>query len=182
MKLFKKKNISMENDKPKFDYINFVYGGGAAVILVAAMFKFLGWDYANEIFIIGLTTEAIVFSISAFQWKSGGKSYKWENVFPELRKDSKEFNETRFDLNENINQYHKNTDSIIKSVEALEKNMKKMEEVTDELTKSVQRISTYMSRIEDTSESYESELSTLKTKMSKVNEFYDEMSKLVSKE
>jgi len=40
----------MENDKPKFDYINFVYGGGAAVILVAAMFKFLGWDYANEIF------------------------------------------------------------------------------------------------------------------------------------
>jgi len=117
-----------------------------------------------------------------FNGNQAEKSYKWENVFPELRKDSKGFNETRFDLNENISQYHKNTDSIIKSVEALEKNMKKMEEVTDELTKSVQRISTYMSRIEDTSESYESELSTLKTKMSKVNEFYDEMSKLVSKE
>lgn len=172
----------MENEKLKFDYINFVYGAGAAVILVAAMFKFLGWDYANEIFIIGLTTEAVVFSISAFQWKTSGKSYKWENVFPELRKGTKDFNDTRFDLNNSIQQYYKNTDSIIKSVEGLEKNMKKMEEVTDELTKSVQRISTYMSRIENTSGSYEDELNLLKTKMSKVNEFYDEMSKLVSKE
>ncbi len=182
MKLFRKKINSKENGKPKFDYINFVYGGGAAVILVAAMFKFLGWDYANEIFIIGLTTEAVVFSISAFQWKTSGRSYNWEKVFPELQKDSDDLHRTRFDLNTGVQQYYENTDSILKSVEALEKNMKKMEEVTDELTKSVQRISTYMSRIEDTSGSYESELSTLKAKMSKVNEFYDEMSKLVSKE
>ena len=171
----------MRTQESKFDYINFAYGVGAAAILIAAMFKFLGWDYANEIFIIGLTTEAVVFLISAFQWKASGKSYKWENVFPELRKDSKEFNESGFDFDTNIQQYSKNTDSIIKSVEALEKNMKKMEEVTGELTNSVHRISTFMSRIEDTSGSYETELNSLKTKMSKVNEFYDEMSKLVSK-
>ncbi len=70
--------------KGKLDAVTFVYGVGAAIVLVGAMFKFLGWNYANEMFIIGLTVEAIVFLISAFERKVVEKEYQWEQVFPQL--------------------------------------------------------------------------------------------------
>jgi uncharacterized protein YukE len=70
--------------KGKLDAVTFVYGVGAAIVLVGAMFKFLGWNYANEMFIIGLTVEAIVFLISAFERKVTEKEYQWEQVFPQL--------------------------------------------------------------------------------------------------
>lgn len=74
------------NNKPKgkLDAITFIYGFGAAVVLVGAMFKFLGWRFANELFIIGLSIEAVVFLISAFERTTEDKEYNWENVFPQL--------------------------------------------------------------------------------------------------
>ena len=68
----------------KFNFLNFFYGLGATVILVAAMFKFLGWRQANTIFIIGILVEASVFFISAFDWGGDTKEYQWERVFPQL--------------------------------------------------------------------------------------------------
>ena len=58
-------NINQKESKGKLDLITFIYGVGAAIVLVGAMFKFLGWNYANEMFIVGLTVEAIVFLISS---------------------------------------------------------------------------------------------------------------------
>jgi peptidoglycan hydrolase CwlO-like protein len=76
----------MSNKKPKgkLDAITFIYGFGAAVVLVGAMFKFLGWQFANELFIVGLSIEAVVFLISAFERQTADKEYHWENVFPQL--------------------------------------------------------------------------------------------------
>lgn len=71
--------------KGKLDTITFIYGFGAAVVLVGAMFKFLGWPFANELFIVGLSIEAVVFLISAFERKEEEVEYKWENVFPQLQ-------------------------------------------------------------------------------------------------
>ncbi|MDP1727907.1 MAG: gliding motility protein GldL [Bacteroidota bacterium] len=70
--------------KGKLDAITFIYGFGAAVVLVGAMFKFLGWSYANEMFVAGLSIEAVVFLISAFERNTEDKDYHWENVFPQL--------------------------------------------------------------------------------------------------
>lgn len=78
-----------QNSKGGLDPITFIYGVGAAIVLVGAMFKFLGWQFANELFIIGLTVEAIVFLISAFERKVDDKEYNWENVFPQLEKEEK---------------------------------------------------------------------------------------------
>ena len=74
----------MASNKGKLDPITFIYGMGAAIVLVGAMFKFLGWNFANEMFIIGLSVEAIVFTISAFERKVEDKEYNWEQVFPQL--------------------------------------------------------------------------------------------------
>lgn len=77
-------NINQKETKGKLDLITFIYGVGAAIVLIGAMFKFLGWNYANEMFIVGLTVEAIVFLISAFERKVTEKEYQWEQVFPQL--------------------------------------------------------------------------------------------------
>jgi methyl-accepting chemotaxis protein len=168
----------MEPVKSKFDFINFAYGVGAAIILIAAMFKFLGWDYANEIFIVGLTTEAIVFLISAFQWKVVSSGYKWENIFPQLTKDTT-VNDEKIDLSKNMQQYYKNTESVTRSVEALEKTINNLTEVSEGLTKSVLQISNQMSRLESSSQNYEDELNNLKERLSRANTFYSEMIDLV---
>ncbi len=77
-------NMNQKEQKGKLDTVTFIYGVGAAIVLVGAMFKFLGWNYANEMFIVGLTVEAIVFLISAFERKVTEKEYQWEQVFPQL--------------------------------------------------------------------------------------------------
>lgn len=74
--------------KGKIDPITFIYGFGAAVILIGSMFKFIGWDYANELFIAGLSIEAVVFLISAFEKTEDEKEYNWEKVFPQLTSDA----------------------------------------------------------------------------------------------
>lgn len=75
----------MKQNKGKLDIITFFYGFGAAVVLLGSMFKFLDWNYANELFIIGLSVEVLVFLISAFERTTDDKEYEWEKVFPQLQ-------------------------------------------------------------------------------------------------
>ena len=44
-----------------------IYGIGAAVVILGAMFKILDWQGANIMIGVGLTTEAIIFFLSAFE-------------------------------------------------------------------------------------------------------------------
>lgn len=72
----------MARSKGKLDPTTIAYGVGAAIVLVGAMFKFLGWQYANELFVIGLSVEALIFLISAFELSEDDKEYHWETCFP----------------------------------------------------------------------------------------------------
>ncbi len=62
--------------------MNFIYGAGAAVVIVGALFKILHWEGANLMLIIGMFTEAGVFLISAFD--PPADDYEWERVYPAL--------------------------------------------------------------------------------------------------
>ena len=44
-----------------------LYGIGAAVVIVGALFKIQHWPMASLLLIVGLTTEAIIFFFSAFE-------------------------------------------------------------------------------------------------------------------
>lgn len=59
-----------------------VYGFGAAIVIVGALFKIMHWPGANPMLIIGLGTEAIIFAISAFEPLH--KETDWSLVYPEL--------------------------------------------------------------------------------------------------
>jgi gliding motility-associated protein GldL len=72
----------MAKSKSGKKLMNMVYGLGAAVVIVGALFKIMHWPYGNEMLIIGLLTEAAVFVVSAFE--SVEEDLDWSLVYPEL--------------------------------------------------------------------------------------------------
>lgn len=59
-----------------------LYGIGASIVIVGALFKILHWPGANIMLIIGLLTEAVIFFFSAFE--PIHEDPNWELVYPEL--------------------------------------------------------------------------------------------------
>ena len=59
-----------------------VYGWGAAVVLVGAMFKIMHWPGAGMMLVIGLSTEAFIFFTSAFEPLH--TEWDWSLAYPEL--------------------------------------------------------------------------------------------------
>jgi len=59
-----------------------IYGIGAADVIVGALFKIEHWNGANDMLIIGLGTEAVIFFLSAFEPKHA--EVDWSKVYPEL--------------------------------------------------------------------------------------------------
>lgn len=70
--------------KAKFyrDIMPKVYGIGAAVVILGAMFKILDWQFANLMIGVGLTTEAIIFFLSSFEPRH--EDMDWSKIYPEL--------------------------------------------------------------------------------------------------
>ncbi|GAA5040485.1 hypothetical protein GCM10011506_41070 [Marivirga lumbricoides] len=81
----------MSNKKGGFQELLFttimpkVYGIGAAIVIVGAMFKILHLPGAALMLGVGLTTEAIIFLLSAFEPKH--EELDWSKVYPELSED-----------------------------------------------------------------------------------------------
>lgn len=62
-----------------------VYGIGAAVVIVGALFKILHLTGADQMLMIGLLTEAAIFFLSAFE--PPHQEPDWSKVYPELSED-----------------------------------------------------------------------------------------------
>lgn len=59
-----------------------LYGFGAAIVILGALFKLQHWTGAGAMLTIGLTTEAIIFFFSAFE--KPHEEPDWSLVYPEL--------------------------------------------------------------------------------------------------
>ncbi len=66
----------------KLSTMNMVYGLGAAIVIIGALFKIQHWPYGSAILTLGMIVEAIVFTISAFEKQ--GDDLDWSLVYPEL--------------------------------------------------------------------------------------------------
>ncbi len=66
-------------------FMGYVYGWGAAVVLIGALFKLEHIQYSGVLLAIGLTTEALIFFLSAFEPPL--EVPEWSKVYPELRED-----------------------------------------------------------------------------------------------
>jgi gliding motility-associated protein GldL len=66
----------------KITITNMVYGLGAAIVIVGALFKIQHWPYASAILTAGMIVEALVFTWSAFEKQSD--ELDWTIAYPEL--------------------------------------------------------------------------------------------------
>tara|TARA_B100002051_G_scaffold270242_1_gene302809 strand:- start:628 stop:1377 length:750 start_codon:yes stop_codon:yes gene_type:complete len=77
------------------DNMNLLYGLGAAIVILGALFKLQGWPFANEMLIIGLLAEAFIFAVSAFDPPTSHE-WDWSKVYPQLMPEGKGSNATQF--------------------------------------------------------------------------------------
>lgn len=89
--------------------MGYVYGWGAALVLVGALFKLQHWNHSGIMLTIGLLTEAFIFFISSFEPPM--EQPDWTRVYPELQDDF-ELLETGEDIKSDIKT---NIDSLLGS-------------------------------------------------------------------
>lgn len=70
------------NGKRFKNFMAKLYGIGAAVVILGALFKILHWTGADIMLIVGLTTESVIFLFSAFE--KPAEELDWTLVYPEL--------------------------------------------------------------------------------------------------
>ncbi|WGD33650.1 gliding motility protein GldL [Olleya sp. YS] len=68
--------------KGKITVTNMIYGLGAAIVIIGALFKIQHWPYGSLILTIGMIVEALVFTYSAFERQQS--DLDWSLVYPEL--------------------------------------------------------------------------------------------------
>ncbi|MGZ3903054.1 MAG: type IX secretion system motor protein PorL/GldL [Bacteroidia bacterium] len=62
--------------------LHIVASGGAAIVIVGALFKIQHWAGANQMLIVGLLTEALIFALYAFDIPH--EEWDWSLAYPEL--------------------------------------------------------------------------------------------------
>jgi gliding motility-associated protein GldL len=80
-----------------------LYGFGAAVVIIGAMFKIQHWPGAGPMLIVGLSTEAVIFAFSAFEPLH--EDPDWTLVYPQLAVPEDE--EAHASIEEHIEEEHK---------------------------------------------------------------------------
>lgn len=159
--------------KEKFSPFNLAYGIGASIVLTGVLFKFLNWQYANEMLFVGLATEAILFFVSA--WEKVGVGYSWEKVFPQLAMEGdsnvqqleKALEKT--DLDPNV------IGKLTKSLELMEQNMTKMAEASN-----AAKLNEQITRMQSATENFENEISKLNKNVAEMNKYYEKMLTVMS--
>ncbi len=117
-----------------------VYGIGAAVVILGAMFKLLHYPGAEVMLGLGLSTEAIIFFLSAFEPKK--TEADWSKVYPELSEDYEGTGEGRAVKSRSQESVTKKLDTMFESakigpelVDSLGRGMRNLSETTSRLGK-----------------------------------------------
>ncbi len=63
-------------------FMSRLYGWGASLVIIGALFKIMHWPYADVALIVGMGVEAVVFFFSAFE--KVPEEPNWNLVYPEL--------------------------------------------------------------------------------------------------
>jgi gliding motility-associated protein GldL len=169
----------MERTKPRFDYLNFVYGVGAAVVILGAIAKFLDWKYADEIFIAGLATEVVVFIISSFRFKRKRNEYKWEKVFPGILDEGTDDFKVYDQVGMNNEIVKRNTDYLENKLSQMEENIDKLNDIFSQLTRSIEGMNTSIKKLEDANNGYEGQMKELKKNLGTMNDFYTDFNEVM---
>ncbi|MGF1637477.1 MAG: gliding motility protein GldL [Cyclobacteriaceae bacterium] len=149
-----------------------IYGIGAAVVICGAMFKLLHWPGAALMLGIGLSTEAIIFFLSAFEPKH--KEVDWSKVYPELAEDSDPAPRPR------VNKGLQQPDSVSQKLDAMMGSAKIGPELIDSLGRGMRNLAETTGKlgklgdVADSTESYNQEVKLATGNINKMNKSYVE--------
>lgn len=156
-----------------------IYGIGAAVVIAGAMFKLLNWPGGALMLGIGLTTEAVIFFLSAFEPED--KEVDWSRVYPQLNEDfSGEF-PAQAAAGVNTEGLNEKLDRLLKQAPMDKDTVQRLSESMKYLAESAQTLSHFsesMEKMRDASEeaqAFKAELTKLKEQIAALNNVYGNM-------
>jgi hypothetical protein len=152
-------------------FINFAYSIGAAILILGAMFKLLHFPFGNEFIFIGMATEVIMFTLSAFDTPI--RDYNWDKIFPAL---------TNENIDENENDYSGNTSEL--ASKTLNKTYSKSSIQTDinltELSQTKFNLSVHTEEYAKQMENLKVETEKMAKHIKELNEVYSRMLQAMS--
>jgi gliding motility-associated protein GldL len=120
----------MANSNKRKKVMSMVYGLGAAIVIIGALFKIqhisIGPITGGLMLTIGLITEAVIFTISAFE--PVDKELDWEKVYPELTGNNPLSKNLKQDLKEESGLLSQKLDDMLKEAKIDSKLMESLGE------------------------------------------------------
>ena len=148
----------------KITITNMVYGLGAAIVIVGALFKIQHWPYGSEILTIGMIVEALVFTYSAFERQKG--DLDWSLVYPELTGGSAKAKKGKDDTPEGV---------LAKKLDTLLKEAKIDGALVKSLGDSIQNLNATAASMDGSvgaSKSYNEQMAKATAQMESLNDLY----------
>lgn len=148
----------------KITITNMVYGLGAAIVIVGALFKIQHWPYGSEILTIGMIVEALVFTYSAFERQKG--DLDWSLVYPELSGGSAKAKKGKEETPEGV---------LTKKLDALLKEAKIDGALVKSLGDSIQNLNATAASMDGSvgaSKSYNEQMAKATAQMESLNDLY----------
>jgi hypothetical protein len=132
-----------------------LYGWGAALVILGALFKILAWDGADIMLMAGMGTEAFIFFMSAFELPP--KEYHWEKAYPQILEKPEETRGAVQQLND-----------IFKEAEIDSKVLTKLGDGMKKLSTSASNMGDVM----DGTKKYNKQMTTASSHLEKINDLY----------
>jgi gliding motility-associated protein GldL len=164
-----RRRILLPHFLKQFSLINFLYGLGAAIILLAALFRFLGFWWSDYLFMVGIIGEAIIFVVSGAMPVAQNKQYNWENVFPQLQKEE-ELGLPKTDENMTVEQGSEMLGQAVQNVGQINRSIEQLNETTIKLIEAVEKLESNYEKVNNSTLEYEREINALKIKIAAANE------------
>ncbi len=136
-----------------------LYGIGAAVVILGALFKIQHWTGADEMLIVGLGTEAIIFFFSAFEKPHA--EYDWSLVYPELA-----------GMNDDNLSPVKELDNMLEKAKVDGELIKSLGEGLRKVNKAANGIGS-VTDIADSTQEYSKQVSAAAKKLGNINDLYE---------
>ena len=161
----------MAKSKSSKKLMNMVYGLGASIVILGALFKIMHWPFGNEMLILGLVVEALVFAISAFE--PVDNELDWAKVYPELAQDnpSKRSKSNENEVEDEQGLLSKKLDEMLKEAKIDSSLMQSLGESIKSFEGAARNIQPTTDSIES-QRKYSQELTLAATQMESLNNLY----------
>ena len=147
-----------------------IYGIGAAVVIVGALFKIQHWKGADVMLIVGLGTEALIFLFSAFQPQN--KDPDWSLVYPELSEGyDPSMNSNKFVEENNSKGLTRKLDDMLKDANVTPEAISSLGQGLNRLSTTTQQLSSLGDATNATDE-YTAKVRSAATSLERINEAY----------